>query len=158
MKHMGEQTSFQSVDFRNLAVNDDVAGTLQAKPNGGYSLNYQDGVLCGGYVVRRLTPLETERLQGMPDDHTNLVGCDVDAVTDRVATALGYDEAQRALLRRSVAKWSRESPDSKRYKCVGNSFAVPCVRWIGERIQMVSDIVAECATEQGGNHGQDSRE
>ena len=56
--------------------------------------------------VRRLTPKECERLQGFPDDHTNI-------------------------------PWrnKEESPDSHRYKAMGNSMAVPVMRWIGERIK-----------------------
>ena len=93
------------------------------------------------YVIRRLTPVETERLQGFPDGHTDLRGCDVDAVTDKVAASLNYDEKQKAALRRKVARWSRETPDGPRYKATGNSFAVPCVRWIGQRIQEVQDML-----------------
>ena len=57
--------------------------------------------------VRRLTPRECERLQQFPDDFT----------------LIPY--------RGKLAK------DGPRYKALGNSFAVPCVRWIGERINMV---------------------
>lgn len=95
------------------------------------------------YTVRRLTPVETERLQGFPDGWTDLSGCDVDAVTDRVAASLGYDESQRAALRKKVAKWSTETPDGTRYKATGNSFAVPVVRWIGERIAMAQSVIDE---------------
>lgn len=97
----------------------------------------------GEYIIRRLTPLETERLQGFPDGHTDLRGCDVDAVTEKVAASLGYDEKQKYALRRKVAKWSKETPDAPRYKATGNSMAVPCIRWIGERIKMVQDIIDE---------------
>lgn len=57
--------------------------------------------------VRRLTPIECERLQGFPDNHTliNWRGRDAD-----------------------------ECPDGPRYKAIGNSMAVPVMRWIGERI------------------------
>ena len=57
--------------------------------------------------VRRLTPIECERLQGFPDNHTliNWRGRDAD-----------------------------ECPDGPRYKTIGNSMAVPVMRWIGERI------------------------
>lgn len=95
------------------------------------------------WVVRRLTPTECERLQGMPDGHTDLTGCDVDAITDKVAESLGYDEIQKKKLRRNVAKWSKECPDSKRYKAVGNSMAVNVMRYLGERIQMVQDVIDE---------------
>jgi len=56
-------------------------------------------------AVRRLTPTECERLQGFPDGYTNI-------------------------------PWRKaaESPDGPRYKALGNSWAVPVVRWIGERI------------------------
>jgi DNA (cytosine-5)-methyltransferase 1 len=57
-------------------------------------------------AVRRLTPVECERLQGFPDNYTNI-------------------------------PWRKkdESPDGPRYKALGNSWAVPNVRWIGQRIQ-----------------------
>ena len=60
-----------------------------------------------GMQVRRLTPVECERLQGFPDGYT--------------ATPWRNKPAS-------------ECPDGPRYKALGNSWAVPCVRWIGERI------------------------
>ncbi len=72
------------------------------------------------WAVRRLTPLECERLQGAPDDYTNI--------------------AYRG--RNTIA-------DGPRYKMIGNSWAVPCVRWIGSRIDLVgarlNPVVAESA-------------
>nr|DAT90983.1 MAG TPA: Cytosine specific methyltransferase [Caudoviricetes sp.] len=56
------------VDVRNMTEHETV-GTLQAKDQGGYSLNYQNPIRCAGFV-RRLTPLECERLQGLPDNWT----------------------------------------------------------------------------------------
>ena len=67
-----------------------------------------------GYVVRRLTPIECERLQGMPDDHTRVP---------------------------YRGKSAEDCPDGPRYKAVGNSMAVPVMRWIGERIQAVDEII-----------------
>jgi site-specific DNA-cytosine methylase len=58
-------------------------------------------------AVRRLTPNECLRLQGFPDNHTNIPW-------------KGKPEGQ--------------APDGPQYKCAGNSFAVPVVRWIGTRI------------------------
>jgi len=55
-------------------------------------------------AVRRLTPTEAERLQGFPDGHTDI----------------GWK--------------GKPTPDSHRYKAMGNSMAVPVMRWIGERI------------------------
>jgi len=58
-------------------------------------------------VVRRLTPRECERLQGFSDDYT--------AIPWR-------------------GRPSNDCPDGPRYKALGNSWAVPVVRWIGQRI------------------------
>ena len=64
--------------------------------------------IASDMAVRRLTPVECERLQGFPDNYTNI-------------------------------SWNNkeESPDSHRYKAMGNSMAVPCMRWLGERIEKV---------------------
>lgn len=131
-----DQTIFQPVDFRHGEVGDgdDTTQTLMAKGTGGYSLNYMPGT-TDGYVVRRLTPTECERLQGFPDGHTDLTGCDADAVAEKVAASLLYDEKESAALLRKVRKWSQECPDGPRYKACGNSMAVPNMRWIFERIQ-----------------------
>ena len=61
--------------------------------------------------VRRLTPRECERLQGFPDDYT------------------------------LIPHRNKAAADGPRYKALGNSMAVPVMRWIGERIQMVENIV-----------------
>lgn len=61
-------------------------------------------------TVRRLTPRECERLQGFPDDYTDIP----------------YRNKEHA-------------PDGARYKALGNSMAVPVMRWIGERIRMVEE-------------------
>lgn len=60
------------VDCRNGVIDAGKTHTLQAKANGGQSLNYTPCVLTSGkpcikYTVRRLTPLECCRLQGFPD-------------------------------------------------------------------------------------------
>ncbi len=73
-----------------------------------------ENVSADDYVVRRLTPLECERLQGFPDGHTDIP----------------YKNKEHA-------------PDTPRYKALGNSMAVPCMRWIGERMQMVQDYLDE---------------
>lgn len=62
-----------AVDCRNLYETEELSGTLQSKPTGGYSLNYQNPVRVG-YRVRRLTPTECERLQGFPDGWTDIEG------------------------------------------------------------------------------------
>lgn len=62
-----------AVDCRNLSETAEKSGTLQSKGFGGYSLNYINPVRSG-YIVRRLTPLECERLQGYPDGWTDIPG------------------------------------------------------------------------------------
>ena len=61
-------------------------------------------------AVRRLTPTECERLQGFPDNHT--------LISWR-------------------GKLADQCPDGPRYKALGNSMAVPCMAWIGKRIDAV---------------------
>ena len=77
--------------------------------------------------VRRLTPRECERLQGFPDDYT------------RIPWKLGYWPADKHApeVRAAIAE---QCPDGPRYKALGNSWAVPCVRWIGRRIRDVNEM------------------
>ena len=126
----------------NAMVSDEVCGTLTAhearggvdrmrdaigcaaNQRGEVRLQGGDGEVCGaipasqsgkqvqgvtdGYAVRRLTPRECERLQGFPDDWTKVP---------------------------YRGKAADECPDTPRYKAIGNSMAVPVMRWIGKRIQ-----------------------
>lgn len=69
----------------------------------------QQTYLQAGMAVRRLTPRECERLQGAPDDWTLVPN-----------------------------KHGKTMADGPRYKMLGNSFAVPVIRWIGERLEAVS--------------------
>ena len=55
------------IDCRNISEYTELYPTLQAKPNGGQSLNFS-GAVRQCYIVRRLTPTECARLQGFPDD------------------------------------------------------------------------------------------
>lgn len=60
-----------AVDYRNGTENPNINGTLQAKESGGSSLNLNN-VCRDNMAVRRLTPLECERLQGFPDGWTDI--------------------------------------------------------------------------------------
>lgn len=73
--------------------------------------NQVAAVHAASMAVRRLTPVECERLQGFPDNYTNI-------------------------------PWRNkpESPDGPRYKSLGNSMAVPVMKWIGERINQMEAI------------------
>lgn len=68
------------------------------------------------YIARKFTPIEQERLQGFPDDWTKVPFC---------------------------GKSAEECPDAKRYKAVGNSMAVPVMRWLGERLLMVEALMGD---------------
>ena len=91
-----------------LNAREELAGTLLRGGAGGR----HDGVMQAS-AVRRLTPVECERLQGFPDDYTQIEWRN---------------------------KPAENCPDGPRYKAMGNSMAVPVMRWIGERISMVDAL------------------
>lgn len=179
------QRVVHSIDCRNLEMNEEISGTLQAKNNGSYSPNYQNPIVyneaqithpdnasnpkvgdpsptipAGGqphivvdaddaksfsssgdgywkegigplrareqdshenlvvtenkYIIRRLTPVECERLQGIEDNYTNI-------------------------------PWNgkQTAPDSRRYAAIGNGMATPVMLWIGKRIDAMDKILKE---------------
>jgi DNA (cytosine-5)-methyltransferase 1 len=82
----------------------DAFGTLKARTLGG---GFEGSVMQTNMAVRRLTPVECERLQGFPDNYTEIPW-----------------------------RGKAETPDGPRYKALGNSMAVPVMKWIGERIAL----------------------
>jgi DNA (cytosine-5)-methyltransferase 1 len=96
-------------DCYNGAITGDVAATLGTP---GSSVNASGPTVmqpvATAMQVRRLTPVECERLQGFPDNYTNIPW-----------------------------RKKPEAPDGPRYKALGNSMAVPCMAWIGKRIAEV---------------------
>jgi DNA (cytosine-5)-methyltransferase 1 len=86
-------------DQQNMALGGDVSGTLDQQHHGRARAVQQ------AMSVRRLTPVECERLQGFPDSWTD--------VTYR----------------------GKQAADGNRYRAIGNSMAVPCLKWLIERIQ-----------------------
>ena len=94
-----------AVDCRNLNEGSN-SGTLHSKGTGGYSLNYQNPKRIW-YVVRRLTPLETERLMSLPDGWTQY----------------GHD--------------GKLMSDTARYSMCGNSIVVNCLAYIMQNIASV---------------------
>ena len=102
-----------AVDCRNATENADVNGTLQAKEQG-QNLN-SNNVCRTGNTVRRLTPLECERLQAFPDFWTR-----IGEWTD------------------SKGKVHKEA-DTPRYKALGNSIALPFWYWLLNRISAQYD-------------------
>lgn len=81
-------------------------------------------------AVRRLTPVECERLQGFPDNHTLIPTEKRKQIT---AEEYAYLRAHFPELTEEEAR--RMAADGPRYKAIGNSMAVPVMRWIGSRIQ-----------------------
>ena len=108
-----------SVDCRNFCEGGETNGTLQAKSNGGVSYNLQNTVRTG-MIVRRLTPMECERLQGFPDGWTD-IGEWYDSQTGD-----GYwvDSCGKR----------HKTADSPRYKALGNSIALPFWDFLAKRI------------------------
>lgn len=101
--------------------NDGVANALLT-PNGGRA-GMGVGAISWGMQVRRLMPVECERLQGFPDNHT--------LISWR-------------------GKEATECPDGPRYRAIGNSMAVPVMRWIGERIAAALPV-KKSAGDYGGS-------
>ncbi len=93
----------QGAKARGIGFAEEQSPTLTSASSG---TNLTPSVMCG-VSVRRLMPVECERLQGFPDNHT-------------LISWRGKEAA--------------ECPDGPRYRAIGNSMAVPVMRWIGERI------------------------
>ena len=91
-----------------------LARALNAKGGSGRSDGESETFLQHQDSVRRLTPVECERLQGFPDNYTRIPW---------------------------RGKPLDRCPDGPRYKSIGNSMAVPVMRWIGERIAMCDSIL-----------------
>jgi DNA (cytosine-5)-methyltransferase 1 len=97
------------VDCRSGSENGNLCGTLQSHPNGGYSLNTLHPVRVGKYV-RRLTPLECERLMGFPDGWTNLKGATDSARYRALGNSVAIPCVEFVL--RGIAYFLRKSQDS----------------------------------------------
>lgn len=96
---------------RRLEIRDDELANALVTPNGG-----RDGIGVGALMtptlqVRRLTPVEAERLMGFPDGYTQ------------------------------VPYRGKPAADGPRYRALGNSIAVPVLAWIGRRIALVDALL-----------------
>lgn len=92
----------------HMSVGHDSSSTPTA--HDGKSAPFVDLHSADSFMLRWLTPVECERLQGFPDGWTDVPW-----------------------------RGAEHAPDSRRYKALGNSMAVPVMRWIGEGIQLVED-------------------
>lgn len=110
---VGKSNGLDVFDFQQITSPQNRSNPMPGDPTGclakGSNLNLVDDNL-----IRRLTPIECERLQGFPDNYTRIA-------------------------------WRGKShefcPDSPRYRALGNSMAVPVMRWIGQRIEAVEAIL-----------------
>ena len=95
--------------YENHAQDSRVSGPLEVAPTVAAKFGTGGGnvPLVGAMAVRRLTPVECERLQGFPENWSRISW---------------------------KGKPENQCPDGPRYKACGNSMAVPVMRWIGERI------------------------
>ena len=94
-------------DLYNGNITGDVAATMGTPDS---SSNASGPTVMQSMAVRRLTPIECERLQGFGDNYTD------------------------------IKSKGKPTPDGPRYKALGNSMAVPVMAWIGKRIQEVENI------------------
>jgi DNA (cytosine-5)-methyltransferase 1 len=94
-------------DLYNGAITGDVAATMSTH---GSDSGGSGPTVMQQMAVRRLTPKECERLQGFPDNYTD------------------------------IKLKGKATPDGPRYKALGNSMAVPVMAWIGKRIQEVDNL------------------
>jgi DNA (cytosine-5)-methyltransferase 1 len=108
-KDMGDNQVAVAVDCYNKTINH----TSQTLSSSASDINHTGGVInpADRMAVRRLTPKECERLQGFPDEHTLIPW---------------------------RGKPADQCPDGPRYKALGNSMAVPCMEWIGNKIKEAS--------------------
>ena len=111
----------------------DTAGTLRAEGPGHDPVGTR---VRRDMAVRRLTPRECERLMGFPDDFTRIAW-----ISRHANDCAIYDEDDLSECdcdREPLP--AEECPDGHRYRALGNSMAVNCMRWLGERIAMVEEI------------------
>ncbi len=128
----GEQQGFWTGAFPTIrsqvipavAIAENVIG--RQEENGGNGIGAKEEVaytqnctgvmgVCQNATVRRLLPVECERLMGFPDNHTRIPW---------------------------KGKPEEECPDAPRYKACGNSMCVNVMAWIGQRIQRLEDVTA----------------
>ena len=129
---------------RNMNGTVELYPTLQAKPNGGQSLNFS-GAVRVGYTVRRLTPTECARLQGFPDNWGHPIR-KADFSGDEYNFWLNVRNTYAAINGKAVRQYTRQQmlswynklhTDSAEYKMWGNGIALPCALYVMQGIQYV---------------------
>ncbi|HEI8774213.1 TPA: DNA cytosine methyltransferase [Enterobacter cloacae] len=124
--------AFRMKAFGDYA-SDETASTVKARDHKDatdLAVTYSAPAIMQNMAVRRLTPVECERLQGLPDNYTLIPTQKRKQIT---AEEYAYLRHHRPELTAEQAY--RLAADGPRYKAIGNSMAVPVMRWIGSRIQ-----------------------
>ena len=111
VNHYGAVLQPIAVDVYNQSIDGQTSATITEAVGG---TNTSGPKVMHSMAIRRLTPKECERLQGFPDDWTKIP----------------YRN-----------KEADQCPDGPRYKACGNSMAVPVMRWIGERINLIESML-----------------
>lgn len=101
--------TFSAQSFAKIQASH-VGSTLKA--TGGMQDGGSENYVVQDLFVRKLIPLECERLQGLPDNYTDI-----------------------------PYKGKPNSPLSKRYEAIGNSIAVPVLKWIFKRMKKVQSLI-----------------
>lgn len=139
-----ERPIVSAIDCINMKQVGDVSGTLCAK-KAGYSLNYQNPVVYTAktrrkYIVRRLTPLECSRLQGLPDDfanvpaHEDVSDSELDFWREVWAEWAEINE-KNPKTDKQIRKWLQAPiSESNQYQIYGNGIALPQWVWVLGRI------------------------
>ena len=145
----------QSATAGSVAAQDEVAPTLRAAESGtnqvpsvAYAISGNiigrsaPIVAANGYIVRRLMPVECERLQGFPDGWTDIYGGETRERIDWGKCPDEFDDPEGyvAFIKNPPTVVETGTPDAPRYKACGNSMAVPVINHIGRRIEAVDSI------------------
>lgn len=135
------------VDCRNFTEHPELYPTLQAKPNGGQSLNFS-GAVRVRYIVRRLTPTECARLQGFPDKWGH-IDQKTDFTDEEYAFWLNVRNTHAAINGKATKDYTRDQmltwynklqTDSSEYKMWGNGIALPCALYV---MQGIAEVLYE---------------
>ena len=139
-----ERPIVSAIDCINMKQVGDVSGTLCAK-KAWYSLNYQNPVVYTAktrrkYIVRRLTPMECSRLQGLPDDFADVPAHE--DVSDReldfwreVWAEWAEINGKKPKTEKQIRKWLQAPiSESNQYQIYGNGIALPQWVWVLGRI------------------------
>ena len=136
-------------------VQTDVSGTIAT---GNDQTIFQDD--GEEYIVRRLMPIEYERLQGFPDNWTRIPFDKVSLVKAKTsepgAFIAYYDEDTGEPVWKKLKTThipAEKCPDEPRYRALGNSMAVPVIRYLGQRIELVNEIAREIEDERKSRPG-----